>query len=199
MAGPRTVITTADIPDEYGLSSDSLRGSHQFIRPDLIDNQDSRDAYTGRPTPRATLSHNEIVALENTGMLVDENGYEREPEPVVQAAPIPLVQPRVRKRDAAPAGNIDTTGIDTSDRYPSEDMYASGASRPTEYPKPNDPRRVGPTYDLGPQDAPSDPVDRDRARSEATIAADRARAQSQTLPPPFGTPPVPPTGSTDVG
>ncbi len=96
-----------EVPDENGLSSDSLRGSHHFIQPHLVGSEDSRDALTGRPNPRDPLSRNEIRALENVGMLVDENGYEREPEPVVQTAPQPLMQPRVRSKDAAPAGNTD--------------------------------------------------------------------------------------------
>jgi hypothetical protein len=96
------VGTTADLPDEYGLSSDSLRGSHQFIQPHLVDS-DGIDPLTGRPNPRVSLSRNEVRALENVGILVDENGYEREPEPVVAVAPIPTVKPRVRPADRAPA------------------------------------------------------------------------------------------------
>jgi len=96
-----------EIPDEYGLSSDSLRGSHQYIAPHLVDAEDSRDPMTGRPNPRAKLSANERLALRNTGMLVDENGYEQEPEPIVPTAPVPTVQPRVRSQDRAPAGKTD--------------------------------------------------------------------------------------------
>lgn len=92
-----------EIPDEYGLSSDSLRGSHQFVRADLVDSQDSKDPLTARPNPRAKLSTNEILALENAGILVDENGYEREPEPIESIAPVPIIPPRVRGKDAAPA------------------------------------------------------------------------------------------------
>ena len=98
-----------EIPDENGLSSDSLRGSHQYIRPDLVDASDSRDPLTGRPNPRAKLSVNEIRALEDVGVLVDENGYEREPEPVEQAAPIPLTQPRVRAQDRKPVETTEPT------------------------------------------------------------------------------------------
>jgi len=92
-----------EIPDEHGLSSDSLRGSHQFIRPDLVDSDGTRDPLTNRPNGRAPLSTNEIRALENVGILVDENGYEREPEPVEAIAPVPVTAPRVRNRDNAPA------------------------------------------------------------------------------------------------
>lgn len=93
-----------EIPDEHGLSSDSMRGTHHFIRPDLVGAQDSKDPMTGRPNSRATLSANEIYTLEAAGMLVDADGYEREPEPVEQVAPQPVVQPRVRQKDRAPAG-----------------------------------------------------------------------------------------------
>lgn len=96
-----------NLPDEYGLSPDSLRGSHQFVRPDLVDSQDSKDPLTGRPNPRATLSVNEVAALENAGILVDENGYERKPEPAPQLAPIPMVAPRVRAEDRAPTNDVE--------------------------------------------------------------------------------------------
>jgi len=92
-----------EIPDEHGLSSDSLRGSHYFVRPDLVGAEDTRDPLTNRPNGRAPLSANEILTLENVGILVDENGYEREPEPVEAVAPVPVISPRVRNRDNAPA------------------------------------------------------------------------------------------------
>lgn len=136
-----------EIPDEYGLSSDSLRGSHQFVAPHLVDAEDSRDPMTGRPNPRAKLSANERLALRNTGMLVDEDGYEQEPEPIVPAAPIPTVQPRVRSQDRAPAGETkptppvqipvdDTAPDDPWASAPSADVAPYGASVPTPQPAP---------------------------------------------------------------
>lgn len=141
-----------EIPDEYGLSSDSLRGSHQYVAPHLVDAQDSRDPMTGRPNPRAKLSANERLALRNTGMLVDEDGYEQEPEPIVPTAPVPTVQPRVRPQDRAPAGETKPTPpvqmpVDDgeSDKaWPPDDvaLYGTnpvapyGASVPTPQPSP---------------------------------------------------------------
>jgi len=110
-----------EIPDEHGLSSDSLRGSHQFVRPDLVDSQDSKDPLTGRPNGREKLSANEVLALEQVGILVDENGYEREPEPTPQVAPVPTVTPRVRSQDRAPAVDVPASKADDVDVVPVEE------------------------------------------------------------------------------
>jgi hypothetical protein len=124
--------TTADLPDEYGLSSDSLRGSHHFVQPHLVGSE-GLDPLTGRPNPRDPLSRTEIRALQDVGILVDEDGYEREPEPVVAVAPIPTVQPRVRPSDRAPAGETQPTpnlplAVDDKSNPAADDRpYVAGA------------------------------------------------------------------------
>lgn len=98
-----------ELPDEYGLSSDSLRGSHQHIRLDLIgaNPDDNIDPYSRKGMTRLPLSLNEIRALEAVGLRVDADGYERPLEPVVVQAPIPVQAPRLRSEDRAPAGAPD--------------------------------------------------------------------------------------------
>lgn len=119
-----------EIPDEHGLSSDSMRGTHHFIRPDLVGAQDSKDPMTGRPNSRAKLSANEIYTLEAAGMLVDADGYEREPEPVEQVAPQPVVQPRVRQKDRAPAGETLPHPAYDPTPVPVAEDSTQGAARP---------------------------------------------------------------------
>lgn len=90
-----------EIPDANGLSSDSLRGSTQHIRPDLIGATGRVSPDTGQPLTRDPLSASEILALRGVGLLVDENGYEVKPEPITIVAPIPVPMARVRPDLAA--------------------------------------------------------------------------------------------------
>lgn len=87
-----------EIPDESGLSSDSLRGSVHLIRVDLIgaDPQARIDPNTGRGLTRGPLTANEKLALHTAGYLVDENGQPLEGEDLntVPSAFRPIPQPQ---------------------------------------------------------------------------------------------------------
>jgi hypothetical protein len=89
-----------ELPDEYGLSSDSLRGSTQMIRTDIvgINDDNRRDPYTGNKLSRLPLSLNERRALHAVGQFVDEDGQQidgvtgnpKDMHPDVLAYPLPV-------------------------------------------------------------------------------------------------------------
>jgi hypothetical protein len=94
-----------EIPDEYGLSSDSLRGSVMHIRPDLVgaDPNQRRDPYTGQGLTREPLSMNERVALRTIGTYVDQDGNREEPPPI-ERRPVDYAYPQTATIPAATGG-----------------------------------------------------------------------------------------------
>lgn len=79
----------AELPDEYGLSQDSLRGSADQIQHDLVGVEDRTDPFTRRPVTRGPLSRNELLALHSAGRYVDENGEPlRDPSQLLVNPPI---------------------------------------------------------------------------------------------------------------
>lgn len=172
-----------EIPDEYGLSSDSMRGSHQFIQPHQVG--------ADGPLARLPLSANEIRALEDKGILVDADGYEREPEPVIPPPPPMVVRMRTRP-DEAPGKTVfdPATANDPNRAYlPSEDRGyippTQGAARPStpRFPSESE-RESAPVTPPAPYGTPpfEDTLAADRARADAQIAADRAKAEAQIVP-----------------
>lgn len=186
-----------EIPDEYGLSSDSLRGSHTFVQPHQVG--------ADGPNARLPLSRNEIRALQDKGILVDADGYEREPEPVI--APPPPMVVRMRTRPGEPVGEdvkgnpVKNTFLPSDDRGyipPTQGQARPSASSPTpqtqtavEQPSQGVVRPDGPVFGSVPTIPPYGTPQSDIPTNDVA-EQERVRAAKQTAvnPPSTATTPV---------
>ena len=99
-------MNLAELPDEYGLSSDSLRGSHEHIAHTLVNASGQMDPFTRREVSRGPLSTNELRTLHSAGVFVDENG-----DQISDPADILVTLPGNPVQGFVPVGGIPTQGV----------------------------------------------------------------------------------------